>query len=42
MPTGQPTLGYKLKRTDCGCNEYHRPLTSAQFCECECHYATNV
>ena len=37
MPTGKPTLGYRLKNNGCSCYPYHRPLTSAQHCECECH-----
>jgi len=38
MPTGTPSLGFQLRgRTDCLCYEWHRPRTSAQKCECECH-----
>jgi len=37
MPTGNPRLGHRRPRIDCDCNEYHRPRSSAQFCECECH-----
>ena len=37
MPTGKPLLGHRRPRTDCNCNEYHRPRSSAQFCQCECH-----
>jgi len=42
MPTGKPTLGHRRPRTDCNCNEYHRPRSSAQFCQCDCHFDPNV
>ena len=37
MVTGQPTTGKIRKRIGCTCEPYHRPISSAQYCQCECH-----
>lgn len=37
MPTGKMTTGIRRPRTGCSCESYHRPISSAQFCKCECH-----